>query len=70
LRKYTKRVKKLRQRSLYVTLMWWNDDCKQRGLEWDLAQLCELLTPWITRTDRQQDGEQVDGICRKLIQTG
>jgi hypothetical protein len=29
----------------------------------------ELLQPWSTRTDQQQDGEQVDGHCRYLIQT-
>jgi len=37
LRKYRDGVKNLRRWFLPVTLMWWNDDCKQHGQVCDPA---------------------------------
>jgi hypothetical protein len=69
LRKYTGGVKKLRERFLSVTLMWWNDVCKQRALAHVPASvtpdIVNFLTTSNTRNDQQAWARRLAGIAGK-----
>jgi hypothetical protein len=65
LRKYTDDVKNLRQRRLTVTLMWWNDVCRQRGRKAKTpAFFVKFLTTRIVPS-AQHVGAPVDRHCSK-----